>query len=94
MAALAQAAADRPTSDVLFVYGVSLFFDDHPRRAQAPLERAQALAVGETWHIDLFLKAVDRLSPDAAVPPAPQPIDAAKPIVPDQRPVDDGARDI
>jgi hypothetical protein len=99
LANLERAATDRPTSDQQFLLGVALFFDDAPRRAQAPLERARALAVGGPWHIDLFLKAVERLPPDAVQPAgAVKPVDAAKPILPDQRPgnrpADDGAREI
>jgi hypothetical protein len=96
---LIRTANDRPTSDMMFLLGVALFFDDAPRTAQAPLDRARALAVGESWHIDLFLKALERLPPDAAQPAgAAQPVNAAKPILPDQRPAnrppDDGAREI
>lgn len=104
LSALEQAANNRPTSDVLFVHGVALFFDDHPRWAQPPLERARALAVGDPWHINLFLQAIEKVPPDAAPRPAmpqpamAQPVNAAKPLVPDQRPLGradvNGARDI
>jgi hypothetical protein len=92
--ALEQAVGDRPSSDLLFLYGVTLFFDD-PQQRSAPLfARSEALAIGPTWHIDLFQAALDRLPADAG----PQPVDAAKPVLPAGgpagKPIDDGIRDI
>lgn len=84
--ALQQVVNDRPSSDLLFLFGVLLYFDEAPQRAGPLFTRAGALAVGETWHIGLFQEAVKRLPPDAAAPP----IDPAKPVVP----AADGARDI
>jgi len=69
--ALEQAVNDRPTSDLLFLYGVLNFFDDAPQQAEPLLARAAALAIGETWHILLFQKALQRQFPVAA--PAEQP---------------------
>lgn len=58
--ALAQATLDRPSSDLLFLTGVMLYFADPQQRAEPLLKRATGLSVGETWHIDPFLQSLER----------------------------------
>ena len=83
--ALAQAAIDRPSSDLLFLTGVMLYFNDPPQRAEPFLRRAAELVIGESWHIDVFEKAVQRLPAAAPVAQPPAPVQAKN---------DGGARDI
>lgn len=63
---LAQAATVEPTSDLYFLMGVMLFFDDHPRRAGPFFAKARELSAGETWHIDVFSEILRRMDAAAA----------------------------
>lgn len=58
--ALAQAALDRPSSDLLFLTGVMLYFAEPQTRAEPLLRRAAGLSIGETWYIDPFLQALEK----------------------------------
>lgn len=58
--ALAQAALDRPSSDLLFLTGVMLYFAEPQQRAAPILKRALGLSLGESWHIDPFLQALEK----------------------------------
>lgn len=63
---LAQAATDAPTSDLFYLMGVILFFDEQPRRAGPFFAKARELVVGDTWHIDVFLELLKRMDAAAA----------------------------
>ena len=62
-----------------------LYFNDPPQRAEPFLRRAAELVIGESWHIDVFEKAVQRLPAAAPVAQPPAPVQAKN---------DGGARDI
>lgn len=63
---LALAATDAPSSDLYYLMGVLLFFDEQPRRSGPFFTKARELAVGETWHIDVFLEILKRMDAAAA----------------------------
>jgi len=63
---LARAATDAPTSDLYYLMSVMLFFDEAPRRSGPFFTKARELAVGETWHIDVFLEILKRMDAAAA----------------------------
>ena len=64
--ALAQKATVEPSADLYFLMGVLLFFDEQPRRSGPFFTKAKELAVGETWHIDVFSELLRRLDAQAA----------------------------
>jgi tetratricopeptide (TPR) repeat protein len=68
--ALAQAALRAPSSDVLFLLGVMLYFDGQPARAKPFLVRSRELAAGDDAHLDGFLRKV---APAAPADQAPAP---------------------
>jgi len=63
---LAQAATETPTSDLYYLMGILLFFDEQPRRSGPFFVKARELAVGETWHIDVFSEILKRMDAAAA----------------------------
>lgn len=63
---LALAATDAPTSDLYYLMGILLFFDEQPRRSGPFFVKSRELAVGETWHIDVFLEILKRMDAAAA----------------------------
>ena len=75
--ALAKAASEAPDSDLYFLTGVMLFFDAEPRRATPFFDKAKQLAIGETWHIDVFIEILRRMNerggPIVEAPPAANP---------------------
>jgi len=93
--ALAQEATANPSADLYFLMGVMLFFDEQPRRSGPFFTKAKELAVGETWHIDVFAELLRKLDAEAAekamaaggvgnaapagAPPAAHPPAAAQP---------------
>jgi hypothetical protein len=89
--ALGRAADARPTSDLLFLTGVVLYFSDRPQASEPFFRRAQAVAVGDASHINAFLQAVTRLPAAAAAQPAPAArpnFDDLDPTVTPQGPVE------
>lgn len=64
--ALAQEATANPSADLYFLMGVMLFFDEQPRRSGPFFTKAKELAVGETWHIDVFGELLRKLDAEAA----------------------------
>lgn len=79
---LDRAVASRPTSDLLFLSGVVRYFGEHPKQSETYFQKASVVAVGNSSHLDLFLKRVAMLPPDPS-PPATPPVQAAKPNVDD-----------
>jgi tetratricopeptide (TPR) repeat protein len=77
--ALAQEALRAPSSDVLFLLGVMLYFDGQGERARPFLVRSRELAAGDDAHLDGFLRKVAPAAPaDQAPAPAPDAgVDAA-----------------
>jgi tetratricopeptide (TPR) repeat protein len=61
MEALAKATTDRPSSDLFFLSGVMLFFNDPPQRSSPFFEQAAGLAIGERWHIDVYREVLKQL---------------------------------
>jgi hypothetical protein len=59
---LAKLTAERPSSDLFFLAGVMLFFDNPPQRSAPFFEQAAQLAVVEHWHIDVFREVLKRLA--------------------------------
>jgi len=100
--ALAQKATVEPSADLYFLMGVLLFFDEQPRRSGPFFTKAKELAVGETWHIDVFSELLRRMDADAAeaamakgkpangVPPAAHPPQADAPKAAAPREAADG----
>jgi hypothetical protein len=68
--ALAKVTTDRPTSDLYFLTGVMLFFDNPPQRSAPFFEQAAGMAIAERWHIDVFREVLKRLPAEAAQAPA------------------------
>jgi hypothetical protein len=63
---LARLTAERPSSDLFFLTGVMLFFDNPPQRSAPFFERAAELAAADRWHIDVFREVLKRLPVQAA----------------------------
>lgn len=70
--ALAQEAARAPSSDVMFLLGLMLYFDGQPEQARPLFVRSRELAGGNDAHLGGFLQ---RLAPENA---APAPADAVR----------------
>jgi tetratricopeptide (TPR) repeat protein len=77
--ALAKLTAERRTSDLYFLAGVMLFFDDPPQRSAPFFEQASQIAVVERWHIDVFREVLKRLPEAAAQANGDGPAAAAVP---------------
>jgi len=78
--ALAQEAVRAPSSDVLFLLGVMLYFDGQPERATPFFVRSRELSGGDDAHLDGFLRKLAPKAPPAAAvlpvakrDPAPAP---------------------
>jgi len=70
---LAKLTAERRTSDLYFLAGVMLFFDNPPQRSAPFFEQASQIAVVERWHIDVFREVLKRLPEAAAQANGDQP---------------------
>jgi tetratricopeptide (TPR) repeat protein len=64
--ALAKLTAERRSSDLFFLAGVMLFFDNPPQRSAPFFEQASQLAVVERWHIDVYREVLKQLAAAAA----------------------------
>ena len=70
--ALVQEAARAPSSDILFLLGLMLYFDGQPEQARPLFVRSRKLAGGNSAHLDGFLR---KLAPENV---APAPADAVR----------------